>query len=1597
MADGKVVIETDLDSTGIESGLSQLKGVVAKGAAALGIGKIFKDAIDNGSDFEAKMSEVQAISGATSKDLAALTDKAKEMGAATKFSATESAEALKYMSMAGWDTEQMVSGLPGIMNLAAASGENLGTVSDIVTDAMTAFGLQASDSAHFADVLAKASSSSNTNVGLMGETFKYVAPIAGSMKYSIEDTATAIGLMANAGIKGGEAGTALRSILTRLVKPPKEAAEALDELGISAQNSDGTVKPLREVIGDLREKFAGLDDSQKAQYAASIAGQEAMSGLLAVVGASDSDFNKLTKAINNADGAAEKQANTMNNNLKGALYELSSAAEAVGIELYDDIKEPLQKATKKGAGYVRGLASAIKQDGIESLIPDEAITGIKNLGSTAKTVGGGSIKVLSKGVKGLADNLDVVVPLTTAYFGAMAGYKVFGLASAGVKTLTGAYKVLQAAEAANAITLNATYGGFTLLQTAVGIFTGKISLATAATGAFNTVCTALGGPIGVALAAVGALVAGVGAYALITSKSSSEEDKFAEKIKKSEEAYKEYQSTIKENKKAREEAISTARNEGAQADKLSEKLNSLMSVENKSAGQKEQIKTIVEKLNELLPDLGLAYDEEEDKLNKSTDAIQKNIAAQKELAMAKAYGAQMESVTGDIIETETKLAKATEQRAEAEKKLEAAQKKVDEARELGIAPKDNAALQIALEEQRQMNEAYESADGQVQKYQKSLTNLNTELDTLSNRQIGETNYAAYLQDLDKLCEEAKIKAKEIPDSVAQGMKEGVYANPTTGEELKALLNLDGLVQQALSEGKEVTVAVAQGIQSGQYVLPESTAALQNLVTFDGMIQEAGLQGEKVPIELANKIASGKLTVEEAVQQLGISDAMDKAAQETEKSKKKIEQNTKVKPVDNSAAAKKSESTFTNNYGKGAEKVKKSSNKTSKAAKIKAPDNTSEANKAVQDYAGATEKGSGEVKAAAEKVSKEGASGFGTETGEAKSAGEKLGTAFASGISSKAGTAKKAGKKVASSAKSGANAEKAGFKSVGSNLAAGIASGIIANSPAVSAAARSAVKKAKDAAISEADINSPSKVFEKEVGKFLPLGMAVGIRKNTGELEDASREMASASLEATADELEIHSPSKKYKDAIGVNIPRGIASGVNVAKAELLGEMKTTMTEVLAVAKGLVREGEYSKVGSSIVSGLSESLSLAKTRSSNSIQSVIDAQYDAVAAAHEKAESALQDKINKTKSKKKKKSLKKRLSSLKAANKAEEEQLKEAGEKVANAFNTAFEKEAERLTEIAQKQIQELSEKYQKEYDNIISLRDGLISKQQSWGNVYDLEQNIFDIERYQEKLKALENNIPESMMEKILGMNVDEATAYMDWFQSMTQEQQKAYIENWNKQQSMAENFSKSFFADDISKLESEYQTKLKKATDKLQMEMNQIGVNIAKGLTAGIQSETRTASTAMKNLCNTLIATAKKQLGIKSPSKKFTELGVYDIQGLEKGHEKEAKNLYKQMGTVSKTMAQRFAEANLDLPDLRGKMEAAVLKQMGRITANVRLPEIQQNISSGSNSEQPVFVGPEKIEVVLPLEGREVARVTVPFMDQFLNAIIERKLRGGV
>jgi TP901 family phage tail tape measure protein len=375
--DGTLKFDTSIDSKGFQSGIDGIGSIAEKGLKATGailagtataIGAIGAASVKVGSDFEASMSKVAAISGATGDDLKALTDKAKEMGATTKFSASESADALQYMAMAGWKTEDMLNGLEGIMNLAAASGEDLATTSDIVTDALTAFGLSAEDSTHFADVLAQASSNANTNVGMMGETFKYVAPVAGALGYTAEDTALAIGLMANSGIKASQAGTSLRSIMSRMAKPTKEVQGAMDKLGVSLTDSNGNMKSLNEVMGDLRNGFAGLSEAEAAEMAAALGGQEAMSGLLAIVNASDDDFDKLSDAIYSCDGAAKRMADTMNDNLQGQITILKSGLEGLGISLYENMEAPLKEIVKEAQNMVQQLQDAFNNGGLDSLV-----------------------------------------------------------------------------------------------------------------------------------------------------------------------------------------------------------------------------------------------------------------------------------------------------------------------------------------------------------------------------------------------------------------------------------------------------------------------------------------------------------------------------------------------------------------------------------------------------------------------------------------------------------------------------------------------------------------------------------------------------------------------------------------------------------------------------------------------------------------------------------------------------------------------------------------------------------------------------------------------------------------------------------------------------------------------------------------------------------------------------------------------------------------------------------------------------------------------------------------------------------------------------
>ncbi|MCE5577276.1 phage tail tape measure protein [Staphylococcus pseudintermedius] len=469
----------------------------------------FGAAVKKSIDFDDSMRKVKATSGATSGEFQQLRDKALEMGAKTKFSASQSAEALNYMALAGWDTKEMMTGIDGVMQLAAASGEDLGAVSDIVTDSLTAFGLKAKDSGHFADVLAQASSKANTDVRGLGEAFKYAAPVAGALGYTVEDTSIAISLMSNAGIKGEKAGTALRTMFTNLAKPTKEMKNQMDELGISITDSQGNMLPMRDVMDQLRGKFKGLSKDQQASAAATIFGKEAMSGALAVINASDEDYKKLTKSIDNSAGASKRMADEMEGGIGGSIRRMKSAIESLAISIGD----VLAPYIKRLAEWVANAATKLNEmpKGTQKVVVGLGLVAaaigplLVTLGVMVSTIGA-SFKVLGPLFKGIGK-------LTLLTRGANGQLKIF----------TATQKIWNGVVSASKAIADGYRYAIARLSTSQAIATLKTKLSTAATKIWSATTKAaalatrglglairfMTGPIGLVITAVGLLVGGI--------------------------------------------------------------------------------------------------------------------------------------------------------------------------------------------------------------------------------------------------------------------------------------------------------------------------------------------------------------------------------------------------------------------------------------------------------------------------------------------------------------------------------------------------------------------------------------------------------------------------------------------------------------------------------------------------------------------------------------------------------------------------------------------------------------------------------------------------------------------------------------------------------------------------------------------------------------------------------------------------------------------------------------------------------------------------------------------------------------------------------
>lgn len=387
---------------------------VVAGAAATAATGISAYSIKVGSEYEKQMSTVKALSGASNEAFKSLDATAQELGRTTVWSASEVGQAMEYEAMAGWKSSQMIAGTAGIMNLASASGEDLAMTSDIVTDALTAFKLQAEDTSMFVDVLAATATNSNTKVSMLGESFKYAAPLAGTLGFSVQDTAQALGLMANAGIKASNAGTSTRAWLTRMAKPTKESAAAMKDLKLSMTDSHGKMKSLNEIMQETRNSFNGLTKTEKTRYAAMLAGKQGMSGLLAIVNASEKDYKKLAKAIDTSSGAADKMSKVKLDNLEGDVTLFKSAMEGAGITIYDELKEPLRDLVQTGTEWVTEFANDF------ATTAPTLIQGAEDIGSAIGTFADPFLQVGGW----LVDHPTLIVGTITGIGGALITYKV---------------------------------------------------------------------------------------------------------------------------------------------------------------------------------------------------------------------------------------------------------------------------------------------------------------------------------------------------------------------------------------------------------------------------------------------------------------------------------------------------------------------------------------------------------------------------------------------------------------------------------------------------------------------------------------------------------------------------------------------------------------------------------------------------------------------------------------------------------------------------------------------------------------------------------------------------------------------------------------------------------------------------------------------------------------------------------------------------------------------------------------------------------------------------------------------------------------------
>lgn len=793
---GKSMQEVGTKIQTVGKGMSSVGSTLTK-SVTVPLTAMAAAAVKTTASFDTSMSKVGAVSGATGEDFEALRAKAREMGATTKFSATEAADAMTYMAMAGWKTDQMLTGVEGIMNLAAASGEDLATTSDIVTDALTAFGQSAGESGRLADIMAAASSNANTNVAMMGETFKYAAPVAGALGFTMEDTSVAIGLMANAGIKGSQAGTALRKGMTNLVKPTKAMSAAMEKYGIEVTNTDGSMKSMREIMGTLRKNLGSLTEAEKASAVATIFGQQAMSGWLAVVNSSDADFENLTRAIDNSSGVAKNMAETMQDNLAGQLTILKSQLQELGISFGDILVPKIRLAVEwvqRQVDKFNAMDDATKEQ-------------IVKYGLLAAAIGP-VLTVTGKLVSATGSLVSAAGSIVSGIGGMVAKHTANAAAATADATATTA--------------------------------------ATTATKAFNTTLTA--SPIGaIALAITGAVAAILalkkGYDNIKKSAKAANEEMYSsiDAVNETSQEMEDATTAIKKGFQDSAKAITEVEASAKSATSIAGKIEELTKKQSLNREEQTRLKALVGEMNSIYPQMALAIDETGQSLNMSTEEIKSFIQSSYDMAKAAAYADAVKASLEAMAEAELAVAKAEIEAESLQKQLTSAEQEREaqiEATKTAMEGYDDVMRELTAAGSElsggttvqtvAMREAEKALEDNKTKQEETTTALE------EARSEYELNQAA----LEQLCEELGISVEELTGTGDAAGEMGDALSAASDDAAGAAETMEDAVDSALQEMQDAYMKTAE-------------SASNSIMNQKGLFQELEAQ-ESTSIEAMRK-------------------------------------------------------------------------------------------------------------------------------------------------------------------------------------------------------------------------------------------------------------------------------------------------------------------------------------------------------------------------------------------------------------------------------------------------------------------------------------------------------------------------------------------------------------------------------------------------------------------------------------------------------------------------------------------------------------------------------------------------------------------------